>query len=475
MRAKYFFGAFVFLATTSLLYTPIIHADTVTVGANLAAYVPQSGNQCNINVPTQYPTIQAGIEAASSGDTVCVGSGTYNENISIHKSIRLSGRGVSQSIIYGQGVPDGYTIFSNAANVTIEGFLIHAVPTDQFSAAVLISNDNANNITLRSNWIVSPPSGWGMRADNEQYNDLFQNNVFEGNNSPYAIAAAGAGEGNDFINNTFIGSLNCGTVLSDGSSNNIIKDNIFNTTGCTQAVISVASSSLVNENNIYSDSRYKVYNYPDDGILNAENNWWDEGISTTGDVDTSNAALNPFPEYSLPSLNQPPLANAGPNQIVFVGDAASFDGSASSDPDGNQDIVDYSWDFGDSSTGSGIATSHSYASSGSYTVTLTVTDSANASSSDTMVITVQTPAQATQSLIDLVQGFNLMQGISNSLDAKLSAALNSLNDINQHNDSAAINSLQSFINAVNAQRGNKITNAQADILIQQAQAIINNI
>jgi len=64
--------------------------------------------------------------------------------------------------------------------------------------------------------------------------------------------------------------------------------------------------------------------------------------------------------------------------------------------------------------------------------------------------------------VDQVETFNLQQGIENSLDAKLDSALNALSDVNQNNNQAAINSLQAFINAVNAQRGSKITNEQAD-------------
>jgi hypothetical protein len=83
-----------------------------------------------------------------------------------------------------------------------------------------------------------------------------------------------------------------------------------------------------------------------------------------------------------------------------------------------------------------------------------------------------TPETKLLELIDTVEKMNLHQGIANSLDAKLDAALNALDDVNQNNDVAALNSLNAFINAVEAQRNNKITNEQADILIEDAQYII---
>ncbi|MGD8110670.1 S8 family serine peptidase [Vibrio sp. TRT 17S01] len=49
-----------------------------------------------------------------------------------------------------------------------------------------------------------------------------------------------------------------------------------------------------------------------------------------------------------------------------------FDASTSFDSDGS--INSYAWDFGDTNTGNGKTTSHTYASQGTYTVTLTVTD-----------------------------------------------------------------------------------------------------
>ena len=65
---------------------------------------------------------------------------------------------------------------------------------------------------------------------------------------------------------------------------------------------------------------------------------------------------------------------------------ASFAASASNDPDGT--IASYSWDFGDSSTGSGVAPAHTYAAAGIFTVSLTVTDNQGATNTVTHPVTV---------------------------------------------------------------------------------------
>jgi len=59
-------------------------------------------------------------------------------------------------------------------------------------------------------------------------------------------------------------------------------------------------------------------------------------------------------------------------EIVYTGEAITFNASDSYDPDGF--IVSYFWDFGDGSNTTGAIVEHSYADDGNYTVTLTVTD-----------------------------------------------------------------------------------------------------
>lgn len=91
----------------------------------------------------------------------------------------------------------------------------------------------------------------------------------------------------------------------------------------------------------------------------------------------------------------------------------------------------------------------------------------------TLSLHVITPEKAIESLIQDVVTMNLGQGIENSFDAKLDAALGSLEALNADQRNDSINKLYAFINAVEAQRGNKITNEQADYLIAEVQRIID--
>lgn len=80
------------------------------------------------------------------------------------------------------------------------------------------------------------------------------------------------------------------------------------------------------------------------------------------------------------------------------------------------------------------------------------------------------PIQKLQALAKLVVSFNLDAGTANSLTVKLQAAESAVNrgDLN-----TAVNNLQAFIHEVEAQRGKKLTAAQADALIAQAQALLD--
>ena len=90
-----------------------------------------------------------------------------------------------------------------------------------------------------------------------------------------------------------------------------------------------------------------------------------------------NANVLPAASFTAtPASGTPPLAVA-------------FNASASSDTDGT--ITGYAWNFGDSTSATGVTANHTYTAVGTYTATLTVTDNSGATAQATRTIQVTTP------------------------------------------------------------------------------------
>lgn len=299
----------VFAANSSSLVSRL-EQKRIKIGAKLKEYKPPTRPNCDIRVPKQYPTIQAGVNAAITGDTICVDRGTYNEDVLINKSIQLSGKGASKSIINGQNPNAQGTVTITADNVTLEGFLINGVSTNSTHVAVAINGSDGGPVSeaiVRYNRVMAGYGGIALRTIRVQ-NSTIQNNILEGNNSPYVAAEGeldGVGSTNiNFINNTFIGTVNpntrsdTGITLDAGVPNGLIQRNVFNTTGTMIALIAPNGTSLINENNFNSDTAIKVSNgWPT--TVNAENNWWgdlDPSDNIQGAIDFTPFTTSPFKE-----------------------------------------------------------------------------------------------------------------------------------------------------------------------------------
>ena len=112
-------------------------------------------------------------------------------------------------------------------------------------------------------------------------------------------------------------------------------------------------------------------------------------VSLTLRSDSTSPTCQTVSAQHLIRVNATPVASAGEDKHVAVGDETVFDASASRDVDGG--IVGYSWDFGDGTTASGILVRHQYAEAGTYTAKLFIRDEAdlaNSSSADALTVTV---------------------------------------------------------------------------------------
>lgn len=75
---------------------------------------------------------------------------------------------------------------------------------------------------------------------------------------------------------------------------------------------------------------------------------------------------------TVSNVDRPPLVFAKFPTSGCPGKPLTFDATGSVDPDG--EVLQYTWSFGDATTGTGVTTSHSYAAPGTYFVNLVVAD-----------------------------------------------------------------------------------------------------
>jgi PKD repeat protein len=93
--------------------------------------------------------------------------------------------------------------------------------------------------------------------------------------------------------------------------------------------------------------------------------------------------------------NQPPVADAGEDQTVFLGEFVQLDGTGSNDPDGDQ-ILAWIWDFDVRPPGSGAGLTGRFSPTsgftpdllGDYVLTLVVADAELPSEADLVTVTV---------------------------------------------------------------------------------------
>lgn len=281
----------------------------LVIGAELKEYRQPSSRDCDVKVPRQFSTIQSAIDAAENGDTICVGRGTYNEDVAINKSIQLSGKGAKKTIINGQNTDASGTVHITAKNVTLEGFTVQGVGNNRGTAAVR-QFEQVSDSLVRYNRIVAGNGQLAFLTDNAQNNNLVQHNILEGNNSP-DVAKVNAFDSNkpsnkvDFRNNTFIGTVSPTSwqtevfALDAGAPNSVIQRNVFNVTGTMLSVIASNNSSVINENNLNEGSIIKVMSGWSSPALNAENNFWgddDPSDNFSGNIDVTPFETSPFAE-----------------------------------------------------------------------------------------------------------------------------------------------------------------------------------
>ncbi|MDD3135923.1 MAG: NosD domain-containing protein, partial [Methanoregula sp.] len=210
---------------------------TVTAAGARTWYVDDSGG-------ADFTTIQAAVNAASPGDIIKVGDGTYRENIQIDRKVTLeaANRGMARIIPVNANVP---VIKVVADRVTIRGMEIRGTEFSRYRCIWGISLNSAANCTIEeceiwnSNWGIYLTDARDCTVRDTIITDGYRaiqvcggshDNLIEGNflswNADYAIWAEGTNS-NRFVRNRMHGAEGGGAIDLRNACNNTITENVI--------------------------------------------------------------------------------------------------------------------------------------------------------------------------------------------------------------------------------------------------------
>jgi len=252
----------VFLLVAVLLTVMLAPAHPAQACATLYVYPGQS--------------IQAAVNTASPGDTIIVAAGTYNENITVNKSLTLKGANAGVSAGANPGTRGAESIIDggiqiSASNVIINGFQINGgnVGSGDASCGIYILA-NYGGHTISNNKLLGPGTSITSRGILFGYtisNTTVRNNeIYNWLSGVYVNPS-----GNLLFDGNYIHGNTAG-IGSDGISNFTVQNNNFtgNTEGWGAGTV---GANVKGHNNNFVGNGIGIKNYGGQ-VIDAINNWW---------------------------------------------------------------------------------------------------------------------------------------------------------------------------------------------------------
>jgi hypothetical protein len=266
-------------------------------------------------------TIASAIDAASAGNTVLVGPGTFNEDVSLNKSVTLQGTGAGSTTLVGPiGGALATTVQIAASNTTVEGFTITRAGnnvTDWNNSSLNISGiaiqgQGFTGTTIRNNEIT------GMRTAvdiNNSNGHALCNNVIRNNRT--GLIFRNQTDNLTVTENRIGDNWTVGILFLDGSGGT--NSPVQSAAGCT-----FANNDL--DGNWYGEvvDRHSGGSLPAPGVnlKNFEGNWFGTAtpvVTTANSTEPGYAAQIPvaFGGSATAPGGQPDIAGAASANIDY--------------------------------------------------------------------------------------------------------------------------------------------------------------
>ncbi|MDW7776944.1 MAG: PGF-pre-PGF domain-containing protein [Methanosarcinales archaeon] len=313
------------------------------------------------------------VVSAAGSETLSIGSTTVNRGDTVVLPISIAGvdnvTGVDVTVVYNANIVTISSIVANSSVVTGSSLTLN---NDTAGKAIIVLTNNAFTTTssvpiIDITFNVVGSSGNSLLELQEvEFSDASYNVYEPGTINNGQITIEGT-------NNAPVASVQSITTSEDTAADITLSATDADGDLLTYSIVGNPSHGTVNlVGNVATYTPDTNYDGSDSFIFKAND----------GEIDSNTATVS----ITVVAGNDAPVANLKGPYTGTEGDEITFDGSGSYDIDGN--IVSYSWDFGDETSGSGENPTHTYSQDGTYTITLTVTDNLGAIDSNSTTVEV---------------------------------------------------------------------------------------
>jgi len=237
----------------TVVTTVLVELSGLPAGS-YTAYV----DDIEINGTTYYGLIQDAINAAQDGDTILVAAGTYNEDVTINKSLTLiSTNGSASTTINGQSTGWTGAVKITANDVVFGGDGSGFTVNGAGQAAVYFAG-GISGCSVVGNEIVAASAKNALVTEGGQSNHTISGNTFSGTPASQLVYVNGqasvhvASTNVDFIENTFSGTAT-GPALGQEATDSAISGNTFATVTGYAALELWGTGNTVTGNNFTAD------------------------------------------------------------------------------------------------------------------------------------------------------------------------------------------------------------------------------
>lgn len=230
--------------------------------ATLMAWIIIPAAADTLQVPQQYPTIQAAVNAAGAGDIIEVDSGTYPENVIVNKTVTIKGNSAATTIVDGSG--KDMVFYIQEDNVELSNLTIRN--GGSYSGVTIY--DPYKGLTIRNTRVTDNAVGVVISGSDLSYinDNTIEDSVFV-NNQMHSINVRYTS--NTIVRDNQISGSAYGVTVSDTLNSQVVNNTVSDTS--YGVYVPLSNNNNISANTLISNSWNIYLTYSNSNIIGYNN------------------------------------------------------------------------------------------------------------------------------------------------------------------------------------------------------------